>query len=285
MRLKLWAVGIILVSYFLYSPLHADLHPLKGPAVGKLGDIAEIKVPEGFVFYDQKDMKEFMEMTHNFYSDDQLGVLRDADPQKGFLALFSFDDIGYIKDAANEKLDADQMWTQMTENNKNANEERQKKGWAQWELLSWEEKPQYNAQTQRLEWAVRFKDKQEFVNYNTRILGRKGVMRVVLVPHGDLQNVLPNFNQTVGGFDFTTGNKYAEWTTGDKVADIGLAALVVGGAGALAAKTGLLGKLWGVIALLFAKAAKLVIVIFAAIAAFFKKLFGGKKDPPSGVVG
>ncbi len=270
-------------------PLRAELHPIKGPAVGQLGDIAQIQIPAGCVFFGKDDMKEFMEKTHNLYSDAELGVLDNPDKGHGYLVLFSFDDIGYIKDAADEKLDADQMWSTMQSNNEKANDKRKENGWTQWQLVQWVEKPKYNSQTQKLEWAVQIKDdRNEFVNYNTRVLGRRGVMNVVLNPNGSLEAVLPGFEKTLNDFTFTQGNKYAEWTTGDKVADIGLAALVVGGAGALAAKTGLLGKLWGLIALLVAKGFKIIAVIFVVIGGFFKKLFGGGKkddgDPPSSVV-
>jgi uncharacterized membrane-anchored protein len=288
MRSKLMVVGLFLGSYLALMPLHAEMTPIKGPAVGKLADIAEIKIPEGFAFYEKKDMKEFMETTHNFYSNDQLGVLVNFDQTAGYIALFSFDEIGYIKDAASEKLDADAMWKEMLENNIEANKERKEKGWEEMELVSWEVKPQYNSQTQRLEWAERLKEKAgELVNYNTRVLGRKGVMRVTLVPNSDLQTVLSGFNDTIGGFDFVTGSKYAEWTTGDKIADIGLAALVVGGAGALAAKTGLLGKLWGLLVVAGVKLWAVLAAAFVGLWKYIKGFFGGRSDdkkPPSSLV-
>ena len=287
MRLKLSAVGLFLSSLLLFTPLYAELHPIPGPTTGKLGTIAEITVPDGYEFYAKADMKEFMEKSQNFYSEDQMGVLRNPSETSGYLVLFSFDEVGYIKDAASEKLDADKMWKDMVDNNTEANKERKEKGWTEMEMVGWLVKPNYNAETQRLEWAETLKDNgKEFVNFNTRILGRKGVMRATLVPHADLDSALSGFNSVIKGYDFTSGSKYSEWTTGDKVADFGLAALVVGGAGALAAKTGLLGKLWGVIAVLLAKAGKLLILAFLGVGAFFKKLFSGKSggDPPSSVV-
>jgi uncharacterized membrane-anchored protein len=275
----------------LALPALAEMHPIQGPALGKLGDMAQIQIPKGFSFFEQKDMKEFQEKTHNLYSGDELGVLYDPDKAHGYIALFEFEDTGYIKDAAGEKLDPASMWKTMVENNDQANENRKKNKWDEIGMVRWEKEPQYNPKTQRLEWAVRLKEKNdEFVNFNTRILGRKGVMRVVLVPYSaDLSKVLPDFNQAIAGFSYTSGNKYAEWTTGDKVADFGLAALVVGGAGALAAKTGLLAKLWGVIALWALKLWKLLVVGIAALSGFFKRLWAkltGKNEnsnrpPPS----
>jgi uncharacterized membrane-anchored protein len=273
-------ISVLALSLFLFGNLlHAEMHPLQGPSTGKLGDMAEIKVPEGYEFFGKDDMKEFMEKTHNLYSGDELGVLYTKG-ETGFMALFMFEETGYIKDAEKEKLDADAMWKTMVENEKDANEERKKKGWDEMTMVKWAEAPQYNPQSQRLEWAITLEEKkQEFVNYNTRILGRKGNMRVIVVPHGDdWQSILGPLNTALDGFSYTSGNKYSEWKTGDKVAEFGLAALVVGGAAAVAAKTGLLGKLGGFIALLFAKLGKLLAVAAVAVAGFFKKIFGGGKD-------
>lgn len=81
------------------------------------------------------------------------------------------------------------------------------------------------------------------------------------------------FNGALAGYQFNAGEQYAEFKSGDKIAEYGLAALVVGGAAAAAAKAGLfksLGKfLW-------------VIVGGAAMAgwALFKKLFARKEKPP-----
>jgi uncharacterized membrane-anchored protein len=54
------------------------------------------------------------------------------------------------------------------------------------------------------------------------------------------------FKASLAGFDFNPGQKYAEYRTGDKVAEYGLTALIVGGAAAAAVKSGAfksLGKL------------------------------------------
>ncbi len=58
------------------------------------------------------------------------------------------------------------------------------------------------------------------------------------------------------------------------MAEYGLTALVAGGAGVVAAKTGLLAKFW-----------KFIVAGVVAIGAFFKRIFGfGKKDA-SGTAG
>ena len=66
------------------------------------------------------------------------------------------------------------------------------------------------------------------------------------------------------GFDYQKGETYGEYRKGDKILKYGLTGLIAGGGVALAAKSGLLKHLW-----------KLLVIVGAAIAAFFKKIFGG----------
>ena len=136
------------------------------------------------------------------------------------------------------------------------------------EVLGWQTPPHYDTQTNRLEWAVTGKDLKsnfEVVNFNTRILGRGGVMSVVLiaVPQ-DMSAATDEFKSTLAGFSYSAGQRYAEYKPGDKVAKYGLAALVTGGAAAIAVKTGL----WKVIV-------GAAVAGWKFIAAAFVALFGG----------
>lgn len=261
----------------LCRPAWADIKFINGPATVPIGDEAEIKIEDGWRFVPKESMKEFDEKTKNLYNDTELGVLIAPSDAKGsFWAFFTFDPIGYIKDAASEKLDADSMWSQMTENSKAANEERKKLGYPEMNLLQWVVPPKYNPADQRLEWSYSFGSRNHTViNYNTRILGRKGVMEVVLVPNGELDASLPLFNETLMGFDFRSGSKYSEYIQGDKLAEAGLAALVVGGLGAAAASTGLLAKMWKFIVLIF-------VAVASRVKAFWKRLFPGKDKADGG---
>jgi uncharacterized membrane-anchored protein len=75
-----------------------------------------------------------------------------------------------------------------------------------------------------------------------------------------------SFEEELKAFDFNTGAHYTEFREGDRVAEYGLAALVVGGAAAAVAKSGA-GK--GLIKLLgFGLLAGL-----AGIGGFFKRVF------------
>jgi uncharacterized membrane-anchored protein len=78
--------------------------------------------------------------------------------------------------------------------------------------------------------------------------------------------MVPLFKRALGTFAFKSGHRYSEFVSGDKIATYGLAALVTGGAVAVAAKSGLLRYAW-----------KLIVVGVAAVGGIFKKLFGGRE--------
>ena len=86
-----------------------------------------------------------------------------------------------------------------------------------------------------------------------------------------LEASLAPFRALLGGFNYREGHRYAEYQQGDKIAEYGLMALVAGGAGALAVKSGLFAKL-------FKGFGKLIIFGVVAIGGLFAKLFGRKRE-------
>src|SRR5437867_10995686 len=185
-----------------------------------------------------------MALTHNPSDGDEVGVvLHNARPH--FFVVFSFRTEGYVKDD-DRKLDADAMLGSIRTGTEKANSIRAKRGWSPIEILGWQESPYYDAQTNNLTWSIRGRsDGDEVVNHSTRLLGRRGVMHVDLVlgPQA-VGDALPKFNDLVQGFTFNPGGRYAEFTRGDKVAEYGLAGLIVGGTCAAVIETGLLQDVW-----------------------------------------
>ncbi len=246
-----------------------------GPSEASLEKWAKITVPEGYVFANANDTRMLMEAMGNIVSNDEVGFFAPNDIS--WFVLFEFDEIGYIKDDEKDSLDADAILASIRKGTEQGNKIRREKGFSGLTIVGWEVPPSYNDTTKNLEWAIRAQDDngELIVNHNTRILGRKGVMRVTLVvdPQG-LSTVLPVYRTRLDKFAFKSGQKYAEFIQGDKIAKYGLTALVAGGAGAAAAKLGIfqmLGK--------FGKAIVLAIVaIFAALWGRIKKLFTGNRD-------
>lgn len=223
-----------------------------GPAQGDIGGTANINVPQGSLFLTPVGSRRFLELLGNLGSDNTYTF---APRDLSWFSVFSFDASGYVKD--DEKIDPDELLAILKKSNAASNEERKRRGLRTVLLESWYIPPHYDVQSKRLEWGTKLRgeDGDVSVNYTVRLLGRSGVMSATLVSEpSTFDNDVKAFKTNLGGFDFISGQKYSEFRTGDKVAEYGLAALVVGGAAAAAAKGGLfkfLGKfIWlGVFAL------------------------------------
>jgi len=246
--------------------LLAKIQWTRGPDKGKLEKWAAIEVPEGFIFAQGDDTRLLMTAMGNICSGNEVGFL--APTSMAWFVVFEFDKVGYIKDDEKASLDADKMLESIKKGTEQSNEIRRKHGAPGLTIIGWDLKPTYNDKTHNLEWCIRARDdKGELVvNHNTRILGRSGVMKATLVCGPDaLPEVMPQYVDRLGAFGFNSGEKYAEYRRGDKIAKYGLSALVVGGATAVAAQTGVLKSLW-----------KFIVIGAIAVGAFFKRLFGGK---------
>lgn len=256
------------------NPL-AELHWHRGPYEGQIGSESSIAVPQGYAFLDAADTKKFMEINHNLSSGDEYLLVPDSG--KWWVA-FEYTDSGYVKD--DETIDGKALLESIKQSTQEGNVERKKRGWSSMSVLGWRFEPQYDKTNNRLEWALLGQSdntKQIVVNYNTRLLGREGLIQAVLVAAPDDMDVaVSDFKQTLNGFQFSPGKRYAEFRSGDRVAEFGLGALIAGGAAAAIAKTGAgKGLLSGAIAAIVA-AKKLIVLGIAAIGAAIKKMFSKK---------
>jgi uncharacterized membrane-anchored protein len=256
-----------------------------GPTQGRLASIATVAVPSGCRFTEEKGAKTFMEATENPPSGDEVGLLvcetaqgNDTTNTSRWFVVFDYDGSGYVKDDEKTELDAKKIFATLQEGQREGNKERRQRGWEELTLDGWIRPPYYDQSTHNLTWATRILAQNDTaVNHSVRLLGRSGVLKLDLVidPSG-FELALPAFDAMVAGTTFTSGQTYAEWREGDKVAKYGLTALVAGGAGAAAMKLGLFGKLWKVIAGLFAAAGKVIIAAVAGVAAWLRSLFRRK---------
>ncbi len=253
------------------NPL-ADIDWKIGPTSVDVGSMAQLKVPEGYIYAAKEGTKKLMELTGNPPSGKELGFLSPKD--MGWFVVFEFDDIGFIEEADEEELDAEDLLDSIKKGNEAANEMRKKRGWGTLSVDGWLKEPGYDTVTKNLQWAIKGSSGgKPVVNFNTRLLGRRGVMAVNLVtdPY-KLEGTIPVVKTLLEGYAFKDGEKYAQYEEGDKIAKYGLAALIAGGGVALAAKTGLLA----IILKFFKSMWKLIVVGVALLFGFVRKLFGGK---------
>ena len=242
-----------------------------GPTTGKLGDIAEVKVPKGFSFTGKEGTQKLLELTQNVPSGRELGAIVPDSETAHWFITFEFSNTGYVKDDEGDKLDANALLKSLQEGTEDENEQRKQRGWAAFHVTGWEKPPFYDPLTHNLTWAIRGRGDdprgEMTINHSIRILGRRGTVNVDLVAGPkEYAETITDFNSLISGFSYNQGNRYADFAPGDKVAEYGLGALIVGGAGAVALKTGLLAKFWKFIVVAIAGGA-------AAIKRFFKSIF------------
>lgn len=244
---------------------------IMGPQTVLLGDQAEIFLPEDLSFIAESKAGEAVELTENLPSGLEVGLIFS---DEGWFIIFEFADEGYVKDDEKTDLDADAMLKSITESTNENNKELIKRGWSPLYVQGWYQPPRYNSQTHNLQWAVEIKSdttdgrSSQSINYNTRILGRYGYMMISLVSTMDsIDYRIDRLNSLLESYQFKQGNTYAEYKEGDKLAEYGLSALIVGGGAALASKTGVFKWLW-----------KVLIAVFVAISGFFKKIYNKFKN-------
>jgi uncharacterized membrane-anchored protein len=260
-----WAMPLLAAGLlFVFGPGQASAQPQKkdlpkfqdGPVQGDLGNVATIQVPKGFKFTGSEGARKFQELTENPVDGKELGILiPDAQSQEdgaGFwFILFEFDPIGYVKDGDQKDLNAQTIATildSIRRGTEAGNQERQRRGWATLSVVGWEQQPFYDPASHNLVWAIRGSSTEDgkptySINYNTRILGREGVLSANLVVDPDqLKSVVPTYQKLIAGVSFKPGKSYAEMRPGDKIAEYGLVGLITGGAAAVAIKSGFLTK-------------------------------------------
>lgn len=223
------------------NPTISEIQSLKwnfAPQIGSIGNEAVITITPNAGFLGAADTNRFLELNGNLPCKQQNCYALAAKNLEWF-AIFSFDPSGYIKD--DEAIDVDDLLKILKENNAVSLKQKRQRGLPLLYLDGWYIQPHYDVVTKRLEWGTKAHSESEtaIVNYSIRLLGRDGVMSAVLVSDpNSLDANLKSFKQALNKFSFNEGKNYAEFRSGDKVAEYGLAALVVGGAAAAAAKSG-----------------------------------------------
>jgi uncharacterized membrane-anchored protein len=244
--------------------------------------LAKITLTDNFRFLDHENAEKVLhDLWGNPPDDSELGMIFPAD--KGPLdhgtwgIMISYEAGGYVKDDDADKINYTDLLKQMQTAVHEQNEARAKEGYPTMELIGWAAPPRYDKATHKLYWAKELNVggySQNTLNYNIRILGRRGVLVLnAIAPMRDFVEIDGKIPEVLPMVDFEQGNTYADFDPKiDKIAEYGLATLVAGGALGAAAKLGLFGVIlkYGLAAVLALK--KLVIVIVVAVVAGFKKL-------------
>ncbi len=239
---------------------------------------AVLDVPESFYYLNSADAeKVLVEVWGNPPGQDTLGMIFPSDmtpfDEASWAVTIEYEEDGYVSDENANEINYSELLAQMKKDTESASLERVAQGYEPIELVGWAAQPFYEVDTHKLYWAkeIKFGDQPvNTLNYNIRVLGRKGVLVLNFIAGIDQKNIIEsNLDTVLALADFDMGSKYSDFNPDiDTVAAYGLGALV---AGKVIAKTGFLAM-----ALIFLK--KFGVIILLGIGALFKSVFSKKKE-------
>jgi len=268
MRGKLGFCGALIAAMFCFAAsAQAEPGQVNGPAQVKMRGDALCDVPAKCLFVEEAQAKAFLEK-HNPPDPTVIGML--VHEEEKWMAVFSYEDIGYVKDEDRDAFKSDakvsELLDYIRQGTEEANKWRRQHNAPEMRLVGWEVRPEYDSQLNKLIWGVQYHDQ---ANYSSKVLGRHGVVSIELIGDvGQSAKMVGALRNVTNRVTFAKGATYAEWTSGDKVAAVGLTGLVAVGAAAAVAKN---PKAWKAIIAIGAAA-------LAGIGWVFKKikgLFGG----------
>ncbi len=243
--------------------------------------MATLRLPDSFRFIGAEGSRRLL--TEGWgnpagASEGVLGMLIPAGvspiTREGWGIVITYDQDGYVNDNDAKGINYANLLKEMKDGVVTTNEERKKQGFEPVSLVGWAEPPSYDAAAHKLYWAKELAfggDANHTLNYNIRILGRRGVLVLNAVASMDqLEAIRAESRNVLSAIDFNDGHRYADYLPGkDKAATYGVAGLILG---ATAAKAGLFKVL--LVGLLAFK--KALVVGFIALVAAIKRLFRGK---------
>lgn len=252
-----------------------------GPARIDLGHDIALALPAEHAFLPKEPAAQVLERNGGLHDENLLGLVAARSLSADWFVVLRFDAEGYVKD--DEEVDAEELLEAMREGNQAANEERQQRGFKPLTLEGWSDAPHYDKNRHQLIWSLIVSDPDgKSVNYNTRVLGRRGFVSLNLVTDPNrLDEFKPQASALLVGTGFNPGARYEDFDEkSDEVAEYGLAGLVMAGAGLGAAKLvkiGLLAKAWKLIFLALVAGKKFIVVGLVGLAALLRKLSNDRK--------
>lgn len=220
---------------------------------------AKLTVPKGFRYLDEAQSRYVLsDLWGNPIDSSVLGLLVPEDrgvlDANSWVFKISYEEIGYVKDDDAADIDYDDLLKEQQKEFEAENPEREKQGYQPIQFVGWASKPYYDEEKKVLHWAKELKfgkDSLNTLNYNLRVLGKKGVFVLnAIASMSELPQVKPTIDNVLASIEFDKGSTYFDFDP--KVDNV--AAWTIGGlvAGKILAKVGffaLILKFWKLIAI------------------------------------
>jgi len=222
---------------------------------------ATINVPEGFRYLNKTQANIVLEdLWGNPPDETVMGLLVPTDvgvmDEHGWVFTISFEEIGYVDDEDAEDIDYDELLEDQQKEFIEDNTYRISEGYDPIFFIGWASEPYYDNEKKVLHWAkeIQFGEEEgtnNTLNYNLRILGRKGVFVLNAVAQMvELERVKESIDIVLASVEFEEGHTYFDFDPEvDEVAVWTIGGLV---AGKILAKIGFFAvilKFWKLLAL------------------------------------
>lgn len=205
-----------------------------------VGDgMIRLSIPDGYKFLDA-DQSYYLvtDVWENppSVTNGMLGVIMHADADvydESTVFFVHYEDIGYVSDEDADGIDYAAKMKEMLQDDSLENAQRIADGYSGLRLVGWASAPYYDKQRKVLHWAKEMDSDDRDVNvlnYNIRVLGRKGVTLINAVSSMDrLDIVKDEVPHVLAMVSFNDGYRYDQFDPAtDKVSSQGLDGLIDG---------------------------------------------------------
>jgi uncharacterized membrane-anchored protein len=193
---------------------------ISGPQSVGLENIADIYVPDGYRITDVHGARMILASFNDAVPDDLIGIVA---PTSGkWMGILEYSPAGYVADPDARQINTNAVLKRVLDQMK-------AKGKSSVTTLDWQSQPAYDAKEHVLTWSLvaAGPSSAKILSRTAALLGRHGVLQITIVQPYSLSG-MPSLNELAGKIAFKNGERYIDYRGGDKVAEIGLAELILG---------------------------------------------------------
>ncbi|MCW7537535.1 DUF2167 domain-containing protein [Aquabacterium sp. A7-Y] len=239
-----------------------------GPADIAMADQAVLHLPRGYLWVPQPQAGRLMRAMGHAAGTRLLGLVFPQHEEHNWLVVAEFEPSGHVQDGDARDWKPDQLHRRLQERSVAANADRKARGVPELELGPWVQPPVYAPTTHRLVWSLQTREKGaaadavQNIHYHAYAFGREAYVSLKLLTGlKHIERDRPHVATLLAALEFREGSRYGDFDAEtDRVADHGLAALVLGTA---AERPGL----FALVAAFVARFAEVLLVAAAAGAA------------------
>jgi len=200
-----------------------QLNWISGPQKLSLGTLADFNIPQGYRLTDAAGARFILENNGIAVPKDIIGLLTDDKST----AIIEYSPKGYVKSADIAQINPATVLKDVQERIQVQNDSKQVM--SSIKSLNWQSVPAYDSPTHSFAWSLQVQTaSSRELNETVVLLGRHGILQITSILSYPLGNSPPLKQLVESNIAFKDGERYTDYQSGDKVAEIGLADIIAG---------------------------------------------------------